>query len=161
KLIKRMPGLGEADVIRSIQGLPGGVASSDFSPKIYVRGGGSDQNLILFDNAPVFSPTHSFRLFSTFLFAGVDYVTFDMGGFTPEYGTRLSSVLDIKSRRGGREGSDTAAAPDSWFKGSSVKISSFASQAHTEGRQGPVRWLFAGRATYLKQVVDLLRERGL
>jgi hypothetical protein len=53
KLIKRMPGLAEADVIRSIQALPGVVASSDFSTKIYVRGGGSDQNLILLDKAVV------------------------------------------------------------------------------------------------------------
>lgn len=161
KLIKRMPGLAEADVIRSIQGLPGVVASSDFSTKIYVRGGGSDQNLILFDNAPVFSPTHFFGLFSTFLVEGVDDVTFYKGGFAPEYGNRLSSVLDVKSRRGGKDGTDTTAAEDSWFKGSSLKISSFASQAHTEGRQGPVRWLFAARTTYVKQVVDLLRAQGL
>ena len=161
KLIKRLPGLAEADVIRSIQGLPGVVASSDFSTKIYVRGGGSDQNLILFDNAPVFSPTHFFGLFSTFLVEGVDDVTFYKGGFPPEYGNRLSSVLDVKSRRGGKDDSDTAAGEDSWFKGSSLKISSFATQAHTEGRQGDVRWLFAGRTTYVKQVVDLLREQGL
>ncbi len=161
KLIKRMPGLGEADVIRSIQGLPGVVASSDFSTKIYVRGGGSDQNLILFDNAPVFSPTHFFGLFSTFLVEGVDDVTFYKGGFSPEYGNRLSSVLDIKSRRGGKDGSDTTVPENTWFEGSSVKISSFASQAHTEGRHGPVRWLFAGRTTYIRQVVDYLRDRGL
>jgi hypothetical protein len=161
KLIKRMPGLAEADVIRSIQGLPGVVASSDFSTKIYVRGGGSDQNLILFDNAPVFSPTHFFGLFSTFLVEGVEDVTFYKGGFPPEYGNRLSSVLDVKSRRGGKADSADVEAEDSWFKGSSLKISSFATQAHTEGRQDDVRWLFAGRTTYIKQIVDLLREQGL
>lgn len=155
KLIKRMPGLAEADVIRSIQGLPGVVASSDFSTKIYVRGGGSDQNLILFDNAPVFSPTHFFGLFSTFLVEGVEDVTFYKSGFPSEYGNRLSSVLDVKSRKGGK---DTA---DSWFKGSSLKISTFATQAHTEGRQGNLRWLFAGRTTYIKQMVDFLREKGV
>lgn len=160
KLIKRMPGLAEADVIRSIQGLPGVVSSSDFSTKIYVRGGGSDQNLILFDNAPVFSPTHFFGLFSTFLVEGVDDVTFYKSGFPPEYGNRLSSVLDVKSRRGGKE-ADSAGTRDSWFAGSSLKISTFASQAHTEGRQGPVRWLVAGRTTYIKQMVDYLRAQGL
>lgn len=155
KLIKRMPGLAEADVIRSIQGLPGVVSSSDFSTKIYVRGGGSDQNLILFDNAPVFSPTHFFGLFSTFLVEGVDDVTFYKGGFAPEYGNRLSSVLDIRSRKGG---SDTA---DSWLRGSSLKISTISTQAHTEGRQGNARWLFAGRTTYIKELVDFLRNQGL
>lgn len=155
KLIKRMPGLAEADVIRSIQGLPGVVASSDFSTKIYVRGGGSDQNLILLDKAVVYSPVHFFGLFSTFLVEAIDEVNFYKGGFPPEYGNRLSSVLDIKSRQGGK---DTV---DSWFKGSSVKISTFASQLHTEGRQGPVRWLIAGRRTYIDEVLTQLRERGL
>lgn len=154
KLIKRMPGLAEADVIRSIQGLPGVVSSSDFSTKIYVRGGGSDQNLILFDNAPVYSPVHFFGLFSTFLVEGIEDVTFYKSGFPSEYGNRLSSVLDIHSRDGGK---DTA---DSWFKGSSLKISTFATQAHTEGHQGNLRWLFAGRTTYIKQIVDYLRNQG-
>ncbi|HEX2613769.1 MAG TPA: TonB-dependent receptor, partial [Fibrobacteria bacterium] len=155
KLIKRMPGLAEADVIRSIQGLPGVVSSSDFSTKIYVRGGGSDQNLILFDNAPVFSPVHFFGLFSTFLVEGIDDVTFYKGGFPAEYGNRLSSVLDIKSRKGGK---DTA---DAWFAASSVKLSTFAAQTHTEGHQGPARWLLAGRTTYIKPVIDYLRGRGI
>jgi hypothetical protein len=161
KLIKRMPGLAEADVIRSIQGLPGVVASSDFSTKIYVRGGGSDQNLILFDNAAVFSPVHFFGLFSTFLVEGIDDVTFYKGGFPAEYGNRLSSVLDIHSRRGGKDSAAHADSLDSWFRGSSLKISTFATQAHSEGRQGPVRWLFAGRSTYIKQMVDYLRDKGL
>ena len=67
KSIKRMPSLAEADVIKSIQALPGVVASSDFSSKIYVRGGAADQNLFLFDNAVVYSPVQFFGLFSTFL----------------------------------------------------------------------------------------------
>ena len=76
KKIKRMPGLAEADVIRAIQALPGVVASSDFSTKIYVRGGSADQNLFLFDKAVVYSPVHFFGLFSTFLVEGIDEVQF-------------------------------------------------------------------------------------
>jgi hypothetical protein len=155
KLIKRMPGLAEADVIRSIQGLPGVVSSSDFSTKIYVRGGGSDQNLILLDKAVVYSPVHFFGLFSTFLVEGIDEVNFYKGGFPPEFGNRLSSVLDIKSRKGGKDTADT------WLKGSSVKISTFASQLHTEGKKGPVRWLVAGRRTYIDEVLEFLREQDL
>jgi hypothetical protein len=155
KLIKRMPGLAEADVIRSIQALPGVVASSDFSTKIYVRGGGSDQNLILLDKAVVYSPVHFFGLFSTFLVEGIDEVNFYKGGFPPEYGNRLSSVLDIKSREGGK---DTA---ESVFKGSSIKVSTFATQVHTEGHEGPVRWLLAGRRTYIDEVLSALRDQGL
>ncbi|MFC1586355.1 TonB-dependent receptor plug domain-containing protein [Fibrobacterota bacterium] len=151
KMIKRMPGLAEADVIRSIQALPGVVASSDFSTKIYVRGGGSDQNLFLLDNGVVYSPVHFFGLFSTFLVECLDEVDFYMGGFAPEYGNRLSSVLDIKSRDGGKE------EEDSWFRGSSLKISTFAGQAHTEGRQGDLRWIMAGRMTYIKRILQFLR----
>ena len=155
KLIKRMPGLAEADVIRSIQALPGVVSSSDFSTKIYVRGGGSDQNLILLDKAVVYSPVHFFGLFSTFLVEGIDEVNFYKGGFPPEYGNRLSSVLDIRSREGGK---DTV---ESIFKGSSIKVSTFASQAHTEGHVGNFRWLLAGRRTYIDQALSVLRDLDL
>ncbi len=155
KLMKRLPGLAEADVIRTIQGLPGVVASSDFSTKIYVRGGGADQNLILLDNAPVYSPVHFFGLFSTFLVEAVDEVDFYKGGFPAEYGNRLSSVLDIKSRLGGKDTADT------WMKGSSLKISTFATQVHTEGKQGDARWLLAGRTTYIKQILDFLESIGV
>jgi len=154
KRMKRMPTLAEADVIRTIQTLPGVVASSDFSTKIYVRGGGSDQNLFLLDDAVVFSPVHFFGLFSTFLVEGIDEVEFYKGGFPTEYGNRLSSVVDITSREGG---SDTA---DAWFDKSSLKISTFASQAHTEGHQGKVSWLAAGRATYIKTVLDAMKAAG-
>lgn len=101
KNIKRMPSLAEADVVKAIQAMPGVVASSDFSSKIYVRGGGADQNLFLFDQAVVFSPVHFFGLFSTFLVEGVDQVDFYKGGFSPAYGNRLSSVLDVKTKKGG------------------------------------------------------------
>jgi hypothetical protein len=150
KRIKRMPGLAEADVIRSIQALPGVVASSDFSTKIYVRGGGADQNLFLLDNAVVYSPVHFFGLFSTFLVEAVDEVKFYKSGFAPLYGNRLSSVVDIRSRAGGTD------STEAWFDKSSVKISTFATQIHTEGKQYDTRWLFAGRATYIKQILDLL-----
>lgn len=150
KQIKRLPGLAEADVIRSLQALPGVVASSDFSTKIYVRGGGADQNLFLFDNAVVFSPVHFFGLFSTFLVEGVDEVKFYKSGFAPYYGNRLSSVVDIRSRQGGTD------STEAWFDKSSVKVSTFATQIHTEGHQGDTRWLFAGRTTYIKEVLDFM-----
>jgi len=154
KNIKRMPGLAEADVMRSIQALPGVVASSDFSTKIYVRGGASDQNLFLLDNGVVYSPTHFFGLFSTFLVEAVDEVKFYKSGFPAEYGNRLSSVAAINSRQGGN---DTL---DEWFSKNSIKISTFAAQAHTEGHQGNSRWVLAARSTYIKQILDALKAAG-
>lgn len=177
KRMKRMPTLAEADVIRTLQALPGVVASSDFSTKIYVRGGGSDQNLFLLDNAVVYSPVHFFGLFSTFLVEGIDDLNFYKGGFAPEFGNRLSSVVDIKSRDGAKDdeqakasnsnnGSDLASSADTnepsvlrelFFK-NSLKISTFATQAHTEGKIGDLSWLIAGRTTYIKQMLDLMNK---
>jgi hypothetical protein len=154
KNIKRMPGLAEADVMRSIQALPGVVASSDFSTKIYVRGGASDQNLFLLDNGVVYSPTHFFGLFSTFLVEPVEDVKFYKSGFPAEYGNRLSSVAAISSRQGGN---DTL---EEWFSKNSIKISTFAAQAHTEGHKGDARWVLAGRTTYIKQILDALQAAG-
>lgn len=150
KSIKRMPSLAEADVIKSIQALPGVVASSDFSSKIYVRGGAADQNLFLFDNAVVYSPVHFFGLFSTFLVEGIDDVQFYKSGFPAQYGNRLSSVLKMDGRAGGQ---DTV---NEWFSKSSIKISTFAAQLHTEGHQGPARWVVAGRTTYIGYMLDLM-----
>ena len=155
KSIKRMPSLAEADVIKSIQALPGVVASSDFSSKIYVRGGAADQNLFLFDNAVVYSPVHFFGLFSTFLVEGIDDVKFYKSGFPAQYGNRLSSVLKMDGRAGGQ---DTV---DEWFSKSSIKISTFAAQLHTEGHQGPARWVVAGRTTYIGYMLDLCRSIGI
>ena len=155
KSIKRMPSLAEADVIKSIQALPGVVASSDFSSKIYVRGGAADQNLFLFDNAVVYSPVHFFGLFSTFLVEGIDDVKFYKSGFPAQYGNRLSSVLKMDGRAGGQ---DTV---DEWFSKSSIKISTFAAQLHTEGHQGPARWVVAGRTTYIGYMLDLCRAIGI
>ncbi|MBR6379093.1 MAG: TonB-dependent receptor plug domain-containing protein [Fibrobacter sp.] len=155
KSIKRMPSLAEADVIKSIQALPGVVASSDFSSKIYVRGGAADQNLFLFDNAVVYSPVHFFGLFSTFLVEGIDDVKFYKSGFPAQYGNRLSSVLKMDGRAGGQD------SVDEWFSKSSIKISTFAAQLHTEGHQGPARWVVAGRTTYIGYMLDFCRFIGL
>ncbi len=155
KSIKRMPGLAEADVIKSIQALPGVVASSDFSSKIYVRGGAADQNLFLFDNAVVYSPVHFFGFFSTFLVEGIDDVQFYKSGFPAQYGNRLSSVLKMDGRAGGQD------SVEEWFSKTSVKISTFAAQLHTEGHKGPARWVLAGRTTYIGYILDLCNAIGL
>jgi len=105
--IKRLPGLAEPDVMRAVQALPGVVSSSDFSTKIYVRGSSSDQNLILFDNAVVYSPAHFGGLFSTFLADVTGGLDFYKGGFEPRYGNRLASVLLVSSKVGGSTAPDT------------------------------------------------------
>jgi hypothetical protein len=95
--IKILPGLGEADVMRAIEVLPGVVSTSDFSSAFNVRGGSSDQNLILLDGFPIFNPFHLGGLFSVFNSDVIARAELLSGGFGAEYGGRVSSVLTVES----------------------------------------------------------------
>ena len=94
------PSLAEPDLVRVVQLLPGTVAKNDFTTALNVRGGESDQNLILLDGMPVFNPFHVGGMFSTFEPAAVAQVDFLTGGVPVEYSGRLSSVLDVRLRPG-------------------------------------------------------------
>ncbi|MFZ9190461.1 MAG: TonB-dependent receptor, partial [Schleiferiaceae bacterium] len=104
KEIKKIPQLlGETDIVRTLTLLPGvstvGEASSGFN----VRGGNADQNLILLDEAPVYSSSHLFGFFSIFNADAVRDVTLFKGGMPANYGGRLSSVLDVRQKEGNSE----------------------------------------------------------
>ncbi|MBP1650870.1 MAG: TonB-dependent receptor, partial [Bacteroidetes bacterium] len=97
KEMKNIPVLlGEKDVLKTIQLLPGIKSAGDGNSGFYVRGGGADQNLILLDEAPVYNASHLFGFFSTFNSDAIKDVTVYKGGMPAQYGGRLSSVLDIK-----------------------------------------------------------------
>jgi hypothetical protein len=101
KDIKQIPMvLGEADVIKSIQLLPGVSAPNEGSGGFNVRGGSADQNLILLDEAIVYNPSHLFGFFSVFNADALKDATLYKGGIPSKYGGRLSSVLDIRMREG-------------------------------------------------------------
>ena len=95
-----VPGVGEPDPVRAIEVLPGVVSTSDFSAAFHVRGGSQDQNLILLDGVPIYSPFHLGGLFSVFNADMIDRVELQSGGFAAEHGGRVSSVLDIESDAG-------------------------------------------------------------
>ena len=98
--IKNIPALlGEVDVLKAIQLLPG-VQSSEGSSGFYVRGGGPDQNLILLDGVPVYNASHIGGLFSVFNADAIKDINIIKGGMPAEYGGRLSSVLDITMKDG-------------------------------------------------------------
>lgn len=102
--IRNMPAfLGEVDVLRTIQMLPGVQSAGDGNTGFFVRGGNADQNLVLFDDAVVFNASHLFNFFSVFNPDAVDDVKLYKGGIHPSYGGRLSSVLDIDMRGGDME----------------------------------------------------------
>lgn len=98
--LKQVPGVAEADPLRAVEVLPGVVSTSDFSASFHVRGGSADQNLILLDGAPVFSPFHLGGLFSVFNADMLDRAELQSGGFPAEHGGRVSSVLQIESDAG-------------------------------------------------------------
>ena len=92
--------MGEKDVLKTIALLPGVKAASEGNTGFYVRGGSSDQNLILLDEATVYNASHLFGLFSTFNSDAVKDISLYKGGMPAQYGGRLSSVLDIKMNDG-------------------------------------------------------------
>ena len=101
KTIKKIPNLmGETDIIKSIQLLPGVQTSVEGSSGFYVRGGNADQNLVLIDGATVYNPSHLFGFFSVFNGDAVKNVELLKGGIPAEYGGRLSSVLDVRMKEG-------------------------------------------------------------
>lgn len=99
--IEKIPTLlGEKDVLKSLQLLPGVQSGSEGSSGMYVRGGGPDQNLILLDGVPVYNATHLFGFFSVFNTDAINSVELIKGGFPAHYGGRLSSVVDIRMKEG-------------------------------------------------------------
>lgn len=101
KEIKSIPALlGEVDVIRSIQTLPGVSTVGEGASGFNVRGGGVDQNLILLDEAPVYNSSHLLGFFSVFNPDAVKDVKLLKGGIPAQYGGRLSSLLDIRMKDG-------------------------------------------------------------
>ena len=95
--------LGEADVIKSIQLLPGVQTGMDGSAGMYVRGGGPDQNLILLDGVPMYNVEHLFGFFSVFTPEAVKKVSLFKSSFPARFGGRLSSVLDVRTNDGDME----------------------------------------------------------
>jgi len=101
RTLEKMPVIfGERDVLKSLQTLPGVKSGGDGRAGLFVRGGASDQNLILLDEAPVYNPNHLLGFFSTFNANAIKDVQLFKGSIPAEYGGRLSSVLDIRLKEG-------------------------------------------------------------
>ncbi|WP_295117235.1 TonB-dependent receptor [uncultured Chitinophaga sp.] len=102
--LKKLPTLmGEADVLRAIQTLPGVTTVGEGASGFNVRGGNSDENLILMDEAPVYNSTHLMGFFSVFNPDAVKNINLYKGSFPAEYGGRTASVLDIRMKDGNNQ----------------------------------------------------------
>ena len=102
--IKKIPALlGEKDVLKVLQLMPGVQKGSEGQSGLYVRGGGPDQNLIVLDDAVVYNASHLFGFFSVFNGDALKSVELTKGGFPARFGGRLSSVLDLTMKDGARD----------------------------------------------------------
>ena len=99
--IKRLPALlGEVDVMKTLQLLPGVQSGGEGQTGLYVRGGSPDQNLVLLDGVPIYNVSHVLGIFSVFNADAIKNVTLTKGGFPARYGGRLSAVLEINMKEG-------------------------------------------------------------
>ncbi len=92
--------MGEVDILKTIQLLPGIMSSGEGNTGFYVRGGGPDQNLVLLDNATVYNTGHLLGFFSVFNSDAIKNTTVTKGGMPAEYGGRISSVVDVQMKEG-------------------------------------------------------------
>ncbi len=141
--IKALPSVLEPDIFRSIQALPGVLTQSEFSTGLIIRGGNTDQNLILLDGITVYNPTHLGGVFSNFIVDAVKDAELIKGGYNAEYGGRLSAVLNVTSREGNRNKLDAK-----------INISILSAQATVEGPLPKGAWLVAGRRTYFDKILE-------
>ncbi|WP_319500677.1 TonB-dependent receptor [uncultured Draconibacterium sp.] len=132
--------LGEPDVLKVIQLLPGVQAGTEGTSGIYVRGGGADQNLFLLDGVPVYNASHLFGFFSVFNSNAVKTVNLYKGGFPARFGGRLSSVVDIRMKEGN----------DQEYKGE-FSVGLISSRFSFEGpiNKGKTAFIVSGRRTYI------------
>ncbi len=131
--------LGERDVLKVVQLMPGVNKGREGSSGLYVRGGGPDQNLIILDDAPVYNAHHLMGMFSLFSGPAIKNIELVKGGFPARYGGRLASVLDIVMEDGNMQE----------YHGS-LTVGLISSQASVQGPivKNKASFLLTGRRTY-------------
>jgi hypothetical protein len=138
--IQRFSGMAIPDLYKALQNLPGVSMTNEISPQFNVRGGNFDQNLVLLDGAAIYYPFHAFGLFSSFNSDIIENADFSLGGFSAQYGNRLSSVLSINSKK-----------VDKNFK-QKLDISLIGTDFALGGNAIGASWLFSGRLSYFDLV---------
>lgn len=150
--IKSVPALlGEKDVLKVLQLMPGVQKGSEGNSGIYVRGGGPDQNLIILDDAVVYNAFHLFGFFSVFNGDALKSVELTKGGFPARYGGRLSSVIEMNMKEGNKEKLHGEGG-----------IGLISSRLTLEGplKKGRSSFLISGRRTYADAIMRPLMPAG-
>lgn len=143
--------LGERDVLKSIQLLPGIKSGTEGTSGIYVRGGGHDQNLILLDGVPVYNPAHALGIFSVFNSDALKSVNVIKSGHPARYGGRLSSVIDVRMKEGNLQ---------EWHGEGSIGLISSKLSLSGPIVKDKVSILASGRRTYADLVLSPLLQSG-
>jgi hypothetical protein len=149
--MKKIPAvMGEVDVLKAILTLPGVKTVGEASVGFNVRGGAADQNLVLFNQATVYNPSHLFGLFSAFNSDMIEGVDLYKAGIPVQYGGRLSSVLDVKAKYGNREKIEGGGG-----------IGPMTGRLYLEGPLGEkTTFALGGRTTYSNWIFGLLDEES-
>ncbi|MCP9767555.1 TonB-dependent receptor [Lacihabitans sp. LS3-19] len=147
--IKKLPTLlGEKDVLRVLQLMPGVQKGSEGQSGIYVRGGGPDQNLIILDDAVVYNASHLFGFFSTFNGDALKSVELTKGGFPARYGGRLSSVIEMNMK----DGNKTKLSGEGGLGLISSRLLLEGPIRFNKNKPSKSSFIISGRRTYLDQV---------
>ncbi|MBI5648509.1 MAG: TonB-dependent receptor [Ignavibacteriae bacterium] len=142
--IEIVPTIVEKDLFRTLSVLPGVVATSDVSSQFYVRGGGGDQNLIVLDGMTIYNPFHALGIFSIFDADAIKEAEILKGGFPAQWGNRLSSVINIRTREGNKNR----------FAGK-LNASLVAGKVMLEGpTPWDGSWMIAGRKSFLDDMLQ-------
>ena len=150
KEIKEIPVVfGEADVLKVMQLKPGVKNGGEGTAGLFVRGGNPDQNLFILDEAPVYNPTHLFGIFSTFNADAISNVKLYKAGFPAEYGSKLSSVIDVRMREGNKKRFSVAGG-----------IGIISSRIMLEGPivKDKSSFLISGRRTYVDLITGIINK---
>ena len=151
--VKRLPALmGEPDIIKTIQMMPGVISAGEGTSSFFVRGGSADQNLILIDEAPVYDPSHLFGLFSVFNADVIKDSELYKGGIPARYGGRLSSILDVRTIDGNNK-----------KLGMTGGVGTLASRFMVEGpiRKDKSSFVLSGRRSYIDVFLRAANEDNL
>ncbi len=157
--IKNAPAFVEADLFRTLQLLPGVTSTNDFSSALVVRGGSTDENLILLDGIELYNPYHLGGVFSTFNANAISDAEFIAGGFPANFGNRISSVLQITSKEGNSKNSK-------FFNGEGIgkfwdlsqaqgEITLLSSKILAEGPLYNGSWMWSYRRTYFDKLAAI------
>jgi len=150
KQLAKLPVIaGEPDLMKLLQLLPGVQPSSEGNTGLYVRGGSADQNLILLDGVPVYNPNHLFGFFSIFNPDAINDLHVYKGNFPARLGGRLSSVIDIYTKKGNTE-----------KLSGSASIGLIASNISLEGpiKNSNTSFIVSARRSYIDLVAQQLLE---